>query len=236
MISMLRTTRLHGIIRFATWLLLSAVTGLIYCEARGAKNPSQSSGENISRTAELFLDSLSSEKRDSAVFPFSSDERYNWHYFPKVGKRKGVPFKEMSEVQREAAGALMQVSLSSTGHDKALDVIKLEGILGILEGGALRRAYRDPDKYYITIFNSESSEAPWGWRLEGHHLSLNYVIAGETMISATPAFFGTNPATVPSGPHQGMQVLKDVPAEIIARISKDCVDVGCVILGIIVFD
>ena len=208
MISMLKATRLHGIARFAIWLLLPAVTGLFYCDVHGAESNAQSSGENISGTAVLFLDSLSLEKRDSAVFPFSNDERFNWHYFPKVGKRKGVSFKEMSEVQREAAGALMQVSMSSNGLDKALDVIKLEGILGVLEGGALRRAYRDPEKYYITIFNSESSEAPWGWRLEGHHLSLNYVIAAETMISVTPAFFGANPAIVPSGPDQGLQVLK----------------------------
>ena len=215
MISMLRTTRLHGIVRYAVWLLVPAAVGLLFSDARGAENPSQNSGENISRAAASFLESLSSEKRDSADFPFSSDERYNWHYFPKTGQRKGVSFKEMSKVQREAGRALMQVSLSSTGLDKALGVIKLEGILGILEGGALRRAYRDPDKYYFTIFNSESSEAPWGWRLEGHHLSLNYVIAGETMISATPAFFGANPAIVPSGPDQGLQLLK--PEEMNAR-------------------
>ena len=212
---MLKATGLHGIVKFAIWLLLPVATGLFCSEALGAESHAQSSGENISRTSALFLESLSSEQRDSTVYSFSSDERYNWHYFPKVGKRKGVPFKEMSVVQREAAGVLMQSSMSYSGLDKALDVIKLEGILGILEGGFLRRIYRDPEKYYITLFNTESPDAPWGWRLEGHHLSLNYVIAGETMISATPAFFGANPAIVPSGPDQGLQVLK--PEEMKAR-------------------
>jgi Protein of unknown function (DUF3500) len=68
---------------------------------------------------------------------------------------------------------------------------------------------RDPDNYAVTVFGTPGPEAPWGWRLEGHHLSLNVTIVPGRAIAVTPAFLGANPAEVPSGPLQGLRVLRD---------------------------
>ena len=89
---------------------------------------------------------------------------------------------------------------------KARDVLRLEGVLRQLEtfGGFTR----DPDNYAVTIFGAPEQPAPWGWRFEGHHLSLNFTVAPGRAIAVTPAFFGANPAEVPSGPLEGLRVLQ----------------------------
>ena len=72
-------------------------------------------------------------------------------------------------------------------------------------GGLLR----DPEKYYVSIFGTPAAGVRWGWRLEGHHLSLNFTLAPGRPVSVTPAFFGANPAEVPSGPNRGLRTLAD---------------------------
>jgi hypothetical protein len=66
---------------------------------------------------------------------------------------------------------------------------------------------RDPDNYAVSIFGAPGAEAPWGWRVEGHHLSLNFTLVPGRPVAVTPAFFGANPAHVRSGPHQGFRAL-----------------------------
>jgi hypothetical protein len=58
----------------------------------------------------------------------------------------------------------------------------------------------------VTIFGPPSKDAPWGWRFEGHHLSLNYTSVTDEL-AATPAFFGANPAEVPRGDRKGWRLL-----------------------------
>ena len=144
----------------------------------------------IATAAGAWLAALSAEGRQRAVFAFADKERLNWGYVPR--RREGLPFKAMSASARAAAHELMKVSLSSAGYDKAVNVIKLEGVLRQLEtfGGLLR----DPENYSVTVFGSPGPGAPWGWRLEGHHLSLNFTLIPGKPIAVTPAFFGANPA------------------------------------------
>jgi len=159
----------------------------------------------MARAAAAFLAALESGQRRAAVFPFAQDERKNWHYVPR--SRSGVAFKEMSAAGRTAAHELIKVSLSGVGYAKAVNVMRLEEVLRQLEtfGGLLR----DPEKYYVSVFGAPDAAAPWGWRLEGHHLSLNFTLAPGRAVSVTPAFFGANPAEVPSGPQRGLRTLAD---------------------------
>ena len=69
---------------------------------------------------------------------------------------------------------------------------------------------RDPELYYLTVFGDPSATGAWGWRLEGHHVSLRFAIDnGRMLVSSTPQFLGANPAEVPYGygPHTGLRVL-----------------------------
>ena len=162
-------------------------------------------GAAMARAAAALLSALTPDQRRAAVFPFAQDERRNWHYVPR--SRSGIPFKEMSAAGRAAAHELIKVSLSGVGYTKAVNVMRLEDVLRQLEtfGGLLR----DPEKYYVSVFGAPDAAAPWGWRLEGHHLSLNFTVAPGRAVSVTPAFFGANPAEVPSGSQRGLRILAD---------------------------
>jgi hypothetical protein len=157
----------------------------------------------MTRAALAFLAALDPRGSRRAAFPFAHAERANWHYIPR--RREGLALKDMTADARAAAHELLKTGLSGAGYAKATEVMRLEGVLRQLETfGAL---LRDPDNYAVTIFGSPSPGASWGWRVEGHHLSLNFSVVPDRGIAVTPAFFGANPAQVPSGPLKGLRAL-----------------------------
>jgi len=161
----------------------------------------------MSRAAMSLLGVLGDEERRAATFEFADQERLNWHFVPRP--RKGFPRKRMSDRQVAAADALMETGLSPSGYRKAKAIIDLEVILREAETMANELIHdRDPGLYYYSIFGDPAGPMPWGWRLEGHHVSLNYTVSGDRL-SITPAFFGANPAEVRHGDHKGMRILRD---------------------------
>jgi uncharacterized protein DUF3500 len=153
-------------------------------------------------TANRFLAALDSEQRAKATFPFDNDERMNWHFIPKV--RKGLPLREMTSYQKHLASALLSAGLSQTGYIKAVTVMSLEDVLKMIEKAT--DEYRNPEKYYFSIFGEPSQTDPWGYRVEGHHLSQNYTVVNGKVTDG-PSFFGANPAEVRLGPRKGLRTL-----------------------------
>lgn len=170
-----------------------------------AKGKSKASAEMVT-TVQEFISALPDSLQKKAIYPFESEERYNWHFVPRA--RNGVPVKELTENQKQMAMAILKESLSESGYTKANAIIELESVLKVLENRSAEDDYRDSGKYYFTVFGTPSKKEPWGWRVEGHHLSLNFSSLTNEVVSATPSFMGSNPAIVPSGPHKGKQILK----------------------------
>ena len=152
---------------------------------------------------EAFLGSLDESQRQKSTFPFTGEARENFRYTPQV--RNGLPFKDMNEAQRAAARKLLASALSEKGLLKANQVMTLEGVLAELENNPERR---DNEKYYFSIFGTPGAKTGWGWKFEGHHISLNYTLDGSGQISVTPSFLGANPAEVLEGSHKGLRMLK----------------------------
>lgn len=174
-------------------LLLAGLTG--HAQAPG----------DITAAAQAFLQTLDAKTREQTVFDYNDAERFNWHFVPKA--RKGLPIKAMSSGQRSAALRLLQTCMSTQGYQKATSIIALESILKVLEQRGPDDDYRDPGKYYFSIFGTPGP-GPWGWRVEGHHVALNFSSANNKLLAGTPAFLGSNPGIVPSGPEKGKQILK----------------------------
>ena len=170
--------------------------------------------EVIADTASRFLASLSAEQRHKATFQFQDEERLNWHFIPR--ERKGIPWREMTPTQQHLAHALLSAGLSQQGYIKAATVMSLEEVLRILENDS--GELRNPGKYYISVFGTPSAKAVWGYRVEGHHLSLNYTLVNG-VVTGNPSFFGANPAEVREGPRQGLRTLARV--EDLARSLLD---------------
>jgi uncharacterized protein DUF3500 len=150
-----------------------------------------------------FLAALNPAQASKARFDFASEERMNWHFIPR--ERKGLPFKEMEPAQQRLAHAFLSAGLSQRGYMKATTVMSLEAILKELEQG--RGPARDSELYFFSVFGEPSDSKTWGWRVEGHHLSLNFTLAEGQLVASTPSFFGSNPAEVRDGPRQGLRAL-----------------------------
>ena len=153
--------------------------------------------------ADRLLATLPPAAREKALRAFDDPDRLDWHYTPR--SRNGIALKELDANARDAVHALLKEGLSAAGYRKAVNIIELELVLRELETfGALMR---DPERYHLTIYGTPSKTAAWGWRFEGHHLSLNFTLAGDHLVVDTPSFFGANPARVSSGPKAGLRVL-----------------------------
>ena len=148
-----------------------------------------------------FLSSLSPAMHQKALMRFADEERFDWHYVPR--SRRGLPLGELTSEQTSLLHSFLRANLGPAGYRKAAGVIELEPILGRLEGSR----FRDPARYYFSLFGDPAAP-PWGWRFEGHHLSLN-VTRTQRGVSYTPMFIGANPARVPGGARAGWQLLRD---------------------------
>lgn len=183
--------------------------------ARAAKEMAQAAGN--------LWAALTPEQKKKAAFPFKDGQRYDWHFIPRP--RQGLPWKEMTEGQRALAHGLLASGMSSRGYVKAETIMSLEEILKEMEQG--RGPARDPELYFFSLFGDPASadpKEPWGWRVEGHHLSLNFTIAGDKGIAGGPSFMGSNPAEVRQGPRKGLRVLgeeEDLGRRLVKSLKDD---------------
>ena len=180
---------------------IALFAGLVLAASIGWTAVTQDVAEEMIDRARHFLVSLDPDQRDQATFAFGDDERLNWHFIPR--DREGLPYGEFTPPQRRLADRLLGTALSHEGISKALGIMYLEQILYEREG----RDIRDSDRYYFTVFDEPSDSGAWGWRVEGHHLSLNLTLNDGEVVATSPAFMGTNPAIVGDGKHAGLEVL-----------------------------
>jgi hypothetical protein len=185
-------------------MLVLLAGGALLVQQRGA-------GTEMTEAARAFLATLTEEQRKIALLDYDAPQRLDWHYIPK-DYRKGLQLRDMDEPQRQAAHALLRSCLSKVGYEKAELIMELEKILQALEGPQARFK-RDYLRYYFTLFGQPDVQGTWGLSIEGHHLSLNFVVRDGRLLAHTPAMFGANPALVASdvegAPRRGTRVLKD---------------------------
>ena len=165
------------------------------------------SAEGMTKAAKRFVESLSGDQRDKTIYEYMDGERIFW-YYPPVN-RHGIPLRDMDDDQRQLAYSLMETGLTDRSFHQAKLIIEHEDVLGPLEKEAGVTSFvRDPDLYYWTVFGDPANDKePWGWRVEGHHISLNFSLWRDKFISMTPFFFGANPAEVRKGPKKGLRIL-----------------------------
>ncbi len=172
----------------------------------GIFKPSPAKEDKVIEAAKNFLNVLSEKQQSQTSYSFDDKERYNWDYVP-LEHREGITLNEMDDRQKEAALALLRASVSEQAYKKLTGIFELENVLKVLENHPPENNYRDPGKYFFTVFGKPAEGEPWGWRLEGHHVSWNFSAMSNQLVSSTPAFIGANPAKVPSGPKAGWRVL-----------------------------
>jgi hypothetical protein len=177
-------------------LVLAAATFLPF---GGAGAQSADAAQRIADQANRFLSLLDDSQRKLVLIAFDSANRLDWHYIPR--SRSGLSLGDMKPAQAEAARSLFATVLNDQGL-KLLDGVRLvEGVLREQQG-----SWRGPGRYYLSVFGTPG-RFPWGWRFEGHHLSLNVALPAAGHVAVTPFFAGAHPATVRDGAHKGFRLL-----------------------------
>lgn len=183
--------------------------------------------EKMAEAADQFLDSLTPELRKKAAYEFDDPHRTAWFFTPQQDgdrnpTRKGLRFEEMNDDQKKKALALVKTGTSARGYEQATTIMSLEGILR--EAEKKGKMVRNPDWYFVSVFGKPAKTGKWGWRVEGHHLSVSFTLDRGQVESPTPYFFGANPATVKNGPRAGLRTLPEV--EDLARELIKSFDAG----------
>ena len=124
----------------------------------------------------------------------------------------------MKPAQRDAAHALFASVLNERGLQAIENVRIVEGVLREQQG-----SFRDPDRYYVTIFGTPG-RFPWGWRLEGHHLSLNVALPAAGHITRDAVLPRLASGDRARGPHKGLRPLgaaEDLARQLMAALTEE---------------
>jgi len=130
-----------------------------------------------------FMSSLDEAQKKQLSFQFDDELRKDWQFIPM--ERKGLGLKQMKPHQCQLGMVLVQSALSHRGFAATTKIMALEQVLHEMENGSARR---DPAKYHFFVFGVPAADKTWGWRIEGHHLSISFTVVD-----------GASPGTVPEG-------------------------------------
>ena len=175
-----------------------------------------SSSASAEPKANAFLAALDNDQRQEAVLPYTSERKFEWHFVPRA--RHGVSWKDLAEPQRRLAHNLLKASLSDVGYARVEAIRALEPILSEIERG---NPSRDEDLYFFSFFGTPTPTGTWGWRYEGHHLSLSFFYSDGRLISSTPQFLGSNPARHPKDGSQILGETKDLAFKLVKSLDPD---------------
>ena len=160
-------------------------------------------GAMMTERAARVLTALDDERRQAASFPFESSTRQRWNFMGPWAK-PGIPLEKLTSGQKLAVLDLLSVALSPDGMRKAENIMVLQDVLRDLGDGPRDR---NRDRFSIAFFGTPGAGRLWGWRFEGHHLSLSFTLLGDRVVSVTPSCFSSNPNVVESGRHRGLVAL-----------------------------
>jgi hypothetical protein len=166
----------------------------------------------MAAAAQALIESASGPQPTAQIMGFTpverlhhtlgSSAREDWSYWPRA--REGLALGQMTATQRLRAHDLLETLLSARGYLEVQSIWSLEDVLGARETSSFPRGV---EYYAFAVFGVPGMDEPWGWRVDGHHVSLNVTVA-EGEIAVTPSFFGANPARVESGLQAGLEPLR----------------------------
>jgi Protein of unknown function (DUF3500) len=206
-------------------LLFTITLGLLATVAIIARQAPPANAE-MTDAATKFLTVLTPEQKEAAKFSYDDPHRLKWFFTPQQDKkqstRKGIRLDKLDEAQKTAAYTLLKTGLSASGYQQATTIVSLESLLASLEPNGANT--RNPSWYFVSIFGEPSATGAWGWRFEGHHLSVNFTLDKGTIVASTPILFASNPANVMNGDKKGLRPLpetEDLAKELIATLSDE---------------
>lgn len=184
-------------------------TGAVAFAVAATPTPSDTASR-LTAAAQSFLASLDAGQRKDVEYDFDDSERFDLRLAP-IGL-DGIALSDLDAEQRARARDLRAAALSEQGLRKVELIMSLENEVRQLEGerliGLFTRFIRDPERYFTTIYGEPSTSEPWGFRFDGHHVSLNFTVVPGAPPASTPLFLGAQPRQVRQGwERAGLRVL-----------------------------
>ena len=153
--------------------------------------------------AQTFLASLDPVRQAAASFERASDIWRAWCNMHPFVMRHGICLHELNDGQRHSALELLRSCMGDKAFAMARDIMRLNEHLREITG-------RDEEFgeyfYWIAIIGTPSATEPWGWQIDGHHLTVSCFISGSQLV-LTPSFMGSEPVSAKSGKYAGTRVL-----------------------------
>jgi hypothetical protein len=149
-----------------------------------------------------FLAALTAEQRKAACFAVGDEAWREWSNIHPWLMRHGVCLADLDGYQRERALAVVRETMSAAGYRTARDIMRLNEHMLEVTGKA--EEYSEWF-YWVSIFGTPSPDEPWGWQIDGHHLSVNCFVLGDQLV-LTPSFLGSEPVLARSGKYAGTRV------------------------------
>jgi len=147
--------------------------------------------EDMQERATAFVESLDEGAAGLARRAFDDREARRWvEYRPRP--RPGVCVADLDKEGRKAAHRLLATGLAPAAYAQAMAVMSLEEVLDRREGWGRGRHSGD---FWVSVYGDPAGSTPWGWRFEGHHLSVSMTVVGGE-VAGVPVFLGANPHRV----------------------------------------
>lgn len=167
-----------------------------------------------------FMETLSANQKDSVLFSMDDSLRTKWTNLPiGLAPRKGLRYGDLSEVSKEKFHKILSTIFSSQGYLKTFAIMQVDDILHeIFEIvhqreqiddrtiGFIRKLDWDYGNYYLAILGNPGMDTAWGFKFEGHHISINLTVTKDSF-SMTPLFLGSDPAVVEVTQYAGLRPL-----------------------------
>jgi hypothetical protein len=189
----------------------------------------------IKQYAIALYNSYNTIQKLSGALDFNDTARIKWNNLP-VGMRAraGTSIGNMTDEQRKLVHRILSASLSSQGYLKATSILHLDDLLNRYADSLFYKKEIDDNTYtflqsllwshknFYFAFFGRPTDNTWGYKLEGHHLSVNFTFVNEHL-SVTPFFIGTDPAEYPISEYAGWRVLgqeEDLGIKLINLLSS----------------
>jgi hypothetical protein len=72
--------------------------------------------------------------------------------------------------------------------------------------------------YWLCILGTPSPTEPWGWQIDGHHLTVSCFVCGNQIVT-TPTFLGSEPVVARTGKYAGVRVFEIEEAQGLALMQ-----------------
>ncbi len=182
--------------------------------------------------ARELLAALDRDQRQHAFFAFEDAERRRWFYTPT--DHGGLSMADMDVAQHRILWRLLACGLSVGGYNTTAVVVGQENLLDLVEGFGVdwgRTRGRDPLAYWVAVFGEPGQQGRWGWRFGGHHVSVHFTVVDGRIVSTTPCFLGSDPASAPLlGPHlhRPLGAVEDLGRELARSLDEEQANVALV--------